>query len=321
MIRRFPYEQALLARTKLRYVDLQGVLSDAKIDRAARAPGFVALYLGGQTGLIFLRGGEAVAGGLLAAEQRSRASVSEVLQKGHAELEHAEVGYYRAPAGQLRAMWATLGAPILRPEGVRFSTLDEVVEWSGGQGFAGVLEILHSDSASYLTVGSDATVEVYLAGRVDTRGPTAEVLSRPLDGGVTVRGFAAESEIPLLAPPALFSLYERTMSLALEAAAADLGTEVAAKSFEAARRRARERYPTLIAFGVSVDGRVQAEPGLAGSDELTRAVAAWVAEAVSAVARETGRDPAELLRRVRAEQRYALEAQGFFAHLPWPSGS
>ena len=42
---RYPHERVLLARTKLAYVHLRNLISDAKRDRAARVFGYVAIWL------------------------------------------------------------------------------------------------------------------------------------------------------------------------------------------------------------------------------------------------------------------------------------
>jgi hypothetical protein len=112
MIHHFPHEAAFLPRTKLSYVNLPGILSDGKRDRAARVCGFVCIQLGERCYLIFLRNGEPFHSARLQAEEgRGAAALSEVLRIAATESERGEagqIGYFGAPEAQLQAMLATL---------------------------------------------------------------------------------------------------------------------------------------------------------------------------------------------------------------------
>ncbi|MBI1809253.1 MAG: hypothetical protein HYR75_05085, partial [Gemmatimonadetes bacterium] len=57
---RFPHERVLLHRTRLAYVHLGNLLTDAKRDRAARVYGYVAVWLPEELLLLYLQGGEVV---------------------------------------------------------------------------------------------------------------------------------------------------------------------------------------------------------------------------------------------------------------------
>lgn len=322
MIRRFPYEAALLARTKLRYVDLPSILSDGKVDRSARMPAFVAIYLGAETGLIFLEEGEAVAAGVVTRTQRHAAAVFEVTERGQVDAERAEVGYYRVGAGQLRAMWASIAAPpLLEAEPSSLTSGRRLLSWARWDGFDGVLEILAGDAVHYVVFCAGEVAESYMAGR--TKGaPRPEDLerlltSRPGGQELSARGFARVDRIPPQASPALFALYEKTGAAAFRNLSGMIGTAAAAQVLESARRRVLERHGVLEHFGLS-GGRLRARPCPVAAEELTAAVAAWLFEAISSAARGAGDEPIEVMRRVTADHRYALKAQGFYARLPWP---
>ena len=51
---RFPHERVLLPRTKLAYVHLRNLLTDAKRDRAARVYGYVAIWLPEELVILYL---------------------------------------------------------------------------------------------------------------------------------------------------------------------------------------------------------------------------------------------------------------------------
>ncbi len=57
---RYPHERELLHRTRLAYVHLRNLLTDAKRDRAARVYGYVAVWLPEEFLLLFLQEGEVV---------------------------------------------------------------------------------------------------------------------------------------------------------------------------------------------------------------------------------------------------------------------
>src|SRR6185312_16262562 len=55
---RFPYSRVLLPRTRLAYIHLRNLLTDAKRDRAARISGYVAVSLPDELVVLYLVGGE-----------------------------------------------------------------------------------------------------------------------------------------------------------------------------------------------------------------------------------------------------------------------
>src|SRR5438094_865335 len=57
---RFPYSRVLLPRTRLAYIHLRNLLSDAKRDRAARISGYVAIWLPEELVTLYLLGGEVI---------------------------------------------------------------------------------------------------------------------------------------------------------------------------------------------------------------------------------------------------------------------
>jgi len=57
---RFPHSRVLLPRTRLAYIHLRNLLTDAKRDRAARISGYVAVSLPEELVILYLLGGEVV---------------------------------------------------------------------------------------------------------------------------------------------------------------------------------------------------------------------------------------------------------------------
>src|SRR4051812_1704765 len=57
---RYPHARILLPRTRLAYVHLRNLLTDAKRDRAARVSGYVAIWLPEEFVVLYLQRGELV---------------------------------------------------------------------------------------------------------------------------------------------------------------------------------------------------------------------------------------------------------------------
>ena len=57
---RYPYSRVLLPRTRLAYVHLRNLLTDAKRDRSARVSGYVAIWLLEELLVLYMQGGELV---------------------------------------------------------------------------------------------------------------------------------------------------------------------------------------------------------------------------------------------------------------------
>src|SRR5690606_63989 len=153
-----------------------------------------------------------------------------------------------------------------------------------------------------------------LADRLERLFAPARVAS------LEVTAYPPVHSLPVQAAPALVQLYARTVSGALEALREPLGAEATVRLFEEARARAGVKHAALASYRVGPEGGVEGE-SVAEAEALTDAVAAWLLEALTTASRVAEDiDPAALLERVTYENRLALEAQGFFRHLPWPVG-
>src|ERR1043165_1397321 len=115
-VQRFPATRVLLPRTRLAYVHLRNLLTDAKRDRAARVSGYVIVWLPEEMLTLYLRNGELVnattrqaAGGNCEAVPLRRA-----LETVPAEPEYGEICFHEAEAEQLACMFASQTAAPTR---------------------------------------------------------------------------------------------------------------------------------------------------------------------------------------------------------------
>lgn len=313
-------DQIYLERTKLRYVNLPNILSDALYDRRARVDGVVGVVLGQISYWIFMRGGEPV-NALKREPGRPAVSlpVGEVVRLAQRGDDHGQVFYYGASERQLRAMFATTG-PVLEAA--------DAVDASDAVAFFGELRRLRLDAVleletptalHYLVLRGGEVSEAYLAGL--PRGASrSEFLRSLLEGDAwrrcKVRAYAPVEELPVQAGPGLARLYRGVMERTLKRLSGEIGAVRAREALEAARAQAAAAHPLLASFSVEHD-RVVGEP-VAAAEELTAAVADWFLGALREAERRGLDSPADVAEIVTESVRLALSEQGFLARLPWP---
>jgi hypothetical protein len=322
MIYCFPHEAALLPRAKLSYVNLPGILSDGKRDRASRIEGFVAVQLGERCYLVFLRGGEPFHAACIQPGERAPAALSEVVRLASTESERGEaghIGFYTATECQLRAMLATIvnpaeawGEPVdaARPE-LLFPRLRE-------RGFTGVLELCEGGTFHYLEFCDGAFRTGYFSGR-EAGVPVPDFLRTVFEaarGRLCASIYPPLAELPVLAAPGLVDLYRRVIGGVLRELTQAAGRETATALLGRGQGLAAVEHPEVAAFSITSEGRVVGDP-VASPDVLTAAVATWLTEALIAAADHHGVDPGAIVERVGRDSRYVLQEHGFFNRLPW----
>ena len=108
---RFPFSRVLLPRTRLAYVHLRNLLTDAKRDRAARVSGYVAIWLPDELLLLYMQRGEVV--NATAFDGKAWRTVSIVTALAHVpgEPEYGEICFHEADDAQLSCMFAAQTTP------------------------------------------------------------------------------------------------------------------------------------------------------------------------------------------------------------------
>lgn len=321
MTYRFPFETALLPRTKLAYANLPGILSDGKRDRQGRLAGFVAVELGERCFIVFLRAGEPFFAARMTPRERAPAALAEVLRLAGTESERGEgghIGFYAAPEEQLQAMLATLvQAPLAPAAELDASTPERLFPVLRQQGFSGILELAAADGAHhYLGFRRGAFHAGWFCGR-DRSVPVPDFI-RSIFGAAAPRAtlFPALDVLPVQAAPGLVELYRRLVGGTLREVALSAGRDRALELVERAQRAAAAEHAVLSAFTISPEGRVAGEP-VASPDALTDGVARWMTEVLMAAGDDHGVDPVEIVERLGHDSRFVLQEHGFFARLPW----
>src|SRR5438105_12116278 len=108
---RFPYTRVLLPRTRLAYVHLRNLLTDAKRDRAARISGYVAISLPEELVMLYLLAGEVVNATIRDGRGCRALAIVSAIEKVPGEPEYGEICFHEADLEQLACMFETHAIP------------------------------------------------------------------------------------------------------------------------------------------------------------------------------------------------------------------
>src|SRR5918996_3998465 len=93
---RFPFARVLLPRTRLAYIHLRNLLTDAKRDRAARISGYVAIWLPEEFVMLFMHDGEVVNASMREKGVSSVIAIAKALEMVPHEPEYGEICFHEA---------------------------------------------------------------------------------------------------------------------------------------------------------------------------------------------------------------------------------
>ena len=315
----FPASRPLLARTRAAYVHVDGLIAFSKRDRDGKVDAYLACYRPDEVALLFFQKGEVVNAAILTPAGRFPIAISEALRHIHAEPERAEIAFHQAATEQLAAMYAScaqkpaeLGLDASTPVAIFQNLLER--KWSG------VLELISNARVNYLVVKEGHFATGMFADKGPHEAPTAYVARlftsvppEPLPI-VTAKAFVPLAALPQQATPALVQVF-RTFVWDLTDFAEREAPGDAARRAERVRMKLLPGYDVLRAMGGARGGSVAdpiAEPGV-----VADAVAAWAKELLTELEIVHPQIAPRLLKEAGREQRFALNAVGFFERLPW----
>lgn len=313
----YPHERVLLPRTKLAYVHLHNLLTDAKRDRAARVFGYVELVLPEETLFLFLQEGELVNASRLAGGVPRIVPIARALEAVPAAPESGEVCFHEADDEQLACMHFSHAVPPEPwPPELDAHVAEALFPYLMATTFDGVVELVEESCVHYLILRDGAVERAYLAG--DGRGAAIpERVSRLFASRrLAVRRWPVPPPLPVQASPALVYAY-REMTSALVRRLVEDGQEGAPAVAEHARRHLAPQHPALDAFAPSK--QLHDDP-VQDAAAVTAAMAAWVREILWTSGDAEG-DPDALLRELTWERRHVFQSAGFFDRLGWPLGA
>lgn len=317
---RFPHERVLLPRTKLAYVHLHNLLTDAKRERAARVYGYVAIWLPEEVVLLYLQEGELVNATRLDVRGASVIAIADALDKVPPEPEYGEICFNEADDEQLACMHYAHVVPA-EPWPDELNPLDPLALFPFllATTFDGTVEVTLDGNVNYLIV-RDGLVERAFTSSVHF-GEIAEKIDALFHpdsrtARMSVRRFPVPPPLPRQAPPALIQAY-RDLVNGLVRTLVERGRDSAPVIAELARQSLASTHTALHSF--TTMERTVHDP-VVGIEPLTDAVAAWVTEVLWASADLDGAGPERLLRELTHDRRHMLQSAGFFERLPWQTG-
>ena len=314
---RYPWSKVLLPRTRLAYIHLHNLLTDAKRDRAARVSGYVAIWLPEELVMLYLQSGEVATATVRDAESSRAVPIATALDMVPSEPEYGEICFHAAESEQLACMYvAQTAEPEPWPPNFAESDPAKLFPYLSATTFDGTVEIIADDTANYLVFANGSVERAFLAashhGTLVDR--VAKLFSREGKiGRIQLRRWSNPIALPTQAPPALVQAY-RDLTRNLVSSLVAGGRTSAPAIAEHARKNLVVAHPALVAF--SANGMTPADP-LTDSAALTAAVASWMKEIMwAAVDLETA-SPEALLRDLTWERRHIFQSAGLYEQLPW----
>jgi hypothetical protein len=319
-VQRFPQSRTLLPRTRLAYIHLRNLLTDAKRDRAARIAGYVAIWLPEEMITLYMMNGELINATLADGKGSRAVAIAYALEKVPPEPEYGETCFCAADPEQLDCMYlAQTSPPIAWPDKLAITDPVTLFPYLGATTFDGMLEIVCGDAANYVVFVNGMVSRSYLTGAAITSAyesneQVGHLFANARPGELKVRRWAEIPEIGTQAPPALVQAY-RELATGLVGTLVQNGRTSAPAIAEHARQALLETYPVLESFsfnGQRVSGEVVTDSG-----SLTAGVAAWVREVMWTAVDHDSTAPEQLLKQLTWERRHMFQSAGLYEQIPW----
>jgi hypothetical protein len=314
---RFPYSRVVLPRTRLAYIHLRNLLTDAKRDRAARISGYVAITMPEEMVILYLVGGELVNATVRDARGARPLPIAKALELVPSEPEYGDICFHEADEEQLSCMFATHAVPMEPwPAGLAAQDPAALFPYLMATTFDGVVEIVANDNVSYLIFRNGSVARAFLASA--HHGTLVDRVKKLFSrdgrvGDLRVTRWGVPAPLPIQAAPALVQAY-RDLASTLVQRLVDAGREGAGAIAEQARQNLLASHPVLDGF--SFTARVPIYP-LADTAGLTTAVAAWIRDVMWAAVDQDAMAPEAILREITWERRHIFQSAGLYDEIPW----
>jgi hypothetical protein len=314
---RFPYSRVMLPRTRLAYVHLRNLLTDAKRDRAARLSAYVAVWLPEEFVVLYMQRGEVVNATMHDKAGSRSVAISSALERIPSEPEYGEICFHEADNEQLSSMFLSqTKAPDPWPSDLKVNDPAVLFPFLMSVMFDGVVEIVFDGSVNYLVFRAGAVERAFLS--FQATGSIVERVAKLFAPGAKIddakfRRWPAVDPLPVQVPRELVVAY-RELSNALVQRLVASGRDSAPAIAEQARQNLIKAHPDLECF--SIGKKAPREP-IADTAKITGAVASWLKEIMFATVDHDATPPEVLLKELTWERRHMFQSAGFYEKMPW----
>jgi hypothetical protein len=319
-VQRFPYSRVLLPRTRLAYIHLANLLSDAKRDRGARVAGYVAIWLPEEMIVLYMQGGELVNATVYDAKGTRAVSIGHALERVPPEPEYGEICFCTTEAEQLDCMFLTQTQPAVNfPERLAITDPVTLFPYLGATTFDGLLEISNGEAVNYVVFVNGMVSRSYLSGGPvisahQSNDDVGRIFTHAKAGDLRVRRWGEVPEMGVQAPPALVQAYKE-LAVNLVDTLVKGGRASAPAIAEHARQALLDTHPVLD--GIALNERPARGDVVVDSQTLTRGVAAWIKEVVWTAVDHDTIAPEKLLHDLTWERRHLFQSAGLYEQIPW----
>ena len=311
----YPVERVLLQRTRLAYVHLRNLLTDAKRDRAARVYAYVMVWLPEELLLLFLQEGEVVNATATADGAHFRAlPIGEALGKVPSAAEFGDICFHCADDEQLATMyWSQVLVPVAWPTELLLDDASAVLAFLHATMHDGVVEVLADGGVNYVVFRQGVATRGFFAYRAD--GSAEQRLRALLDPArkAMVQLWPVPPALPVQVPPALIRAYRELMAAVVKRLV-ESGTDGAPAVAEHARHMLLERHPALERFSLQ---HPNPRDPVTETAALSAAIAAWLGELLWTAVPADGSSPERIIAELTSDRRHVFQSAGLFDALPW----
>lgn len=317
----------LLHRTRLAYVHVRHLLTDAKRDRAARVFGYVGVWLPEEFLLLYLQEGELVNATRSSDGVRfQQIALADAVARVPMQAEFGDICFHEADDEQLAMMFqAQLLPPLSWPAELSTLDADAVLAYLHATMHDGTLEVRVGDDASYASVRFGRLVRGYFTNAESTDAEAN--LRRQLASSHAVREirlFPVARPLPSQAAPSLVQAYRDLVQTAVARLEAS-GCADAPAIAERVRLALVQEHPALAQFGLAQLGRdhltsapAERTDPVQDARDVTAAIGAWLTSLLGDAAPTHGLQAPAVIASLTRERRHSFHSAGFFETLPWP---
>jgi hypothetical protein len=315
----YPHDRVLLSRTRLAYVHLRNLLTDAKRDRAAKVYGFVAVWLPEELLLLYLQEGEVVnATATLDGTQFRALSIAEAVAMVPSAAEFGEICFYEADDEQLATMyWSQVLEPVSWPAELNVHDSSAVFAFLNATMHDGVVEV-HAENGGvhYGIVRNGSVARGFFADAGTANAEdrlTALLAGDRIASRTKTRLWPVPPPLPVQAPPAMIQAYRDLMATIVKRLV-DGGVDGAPAVAEHARMMLVDNHSCLDRFSLT---HPDPRDPVTEAPALSAAIGAWIGELLWTVVPQDGTTPEQLIGELVHERRHMFQSAGLFDALPW----